>query len=68
MKLTPLYILNHLAAGFHQFSNLHVVALLYLCSCCSVAVSALYLFLLVPRVILWSVIVAFPDHAHLDFE
>ena len=35
-----------------------------LCSCCHVAMSILCLFLAVPQVGLWSVIVAFPHHTY----
>ena len=42
-----------------------LVALLWLCSCCHGAVSVLRLFLMVARVDLCSVIVAFPEHTHL---
>ena len=37
-----------------------LVALFYSCSCCCVTISGLGLFLAVPWVGLWSVIVAFP--------
>ena len=42
-----------------------VIALLLLCSFCLVAVCVLYLFLVVPVLGLWSVIVAFSGHIHL---
>ena len=42
-----------------------LVALLYLSSCCLMAVSVLWLFLMVLCVSLQCVIVIFPDHAHL---
>ena len=45
-----------------------LVALLLLCSKCHVSVIVLWLFLLVPRVGMWYVIVAFPGHTHLLFD
>ena len=41
--------------------------LLKLCSCYGVAVGVLCLFLVVPLLGLWSVIVAYLDHTHLLF-
>ena len=38
-----------------------------LCSCCRVAISVLCLFLAVPWVGLWFVVVAFPGHTHLRY-
>ena len=42
-----------------------LIALLQLSSCCRVAVSIVCLFLAVPWVGLWYVLVAFPGHTHL---
>ena len=44
-----------------------LVALLKLSSWCPVAISVLKLFLAVPSVSLWCVIVVFPDHNNLLF-
>ena len=44
-----------------------LVALLCLLSCFFLTVFVLCLFLMVPRVGLWSMIVAFPGHMHLPF-
>ena len=40
---------------------------LFILTCCLI-VSALYFFLTVPSIGIWSVIVAFPDHTHLLFD
>ena len=45
-----------------------IVVLVYLCSFCCVAVFVLCLFLVVPCIGLWSLIVAFPGHTYLPFE
>ena len=63
-------ILNSVLSSFAiiLLRKTELVALLKLCPCCRVTVSVLCLFLAVPWVGLWSVIVAFPGHTHLLFE
>ena len=47
--------------------NRGFIDLLYLCSCCQVALSVHCIFLVVSWVSLLSVIIAFPRHAHFPF-
>ena len=42
-----------------------MVALLFLSSICIVTINVMWLFLMVPCVGLFNVIVVFPDHTHL---
>ena len=53
---------NHLAK---EERRPELVALIFLCSCCRLAICVPCFFLVVPWVGLWFAIMAFPGHTHL---
>ena len=64
----PYFVTLRSSIAFITLRKREQAALLKFCSCCCVAVGVLCLFLAVPRVGIWSVIVASPGHMQLRFN